>query len=419
MLIYKAASQNALADNPEIADKIQASLDVLEQAKQQTKFDQEEDFVFLPDHKNDLAKLEKSIIKATALKFDFIVFVGIGGANLGVMTVCHALYPNKHIYFIENIDPDFNELQFSQIKNEYEKWGNRALLITTSKSGLTSETMANFAATLALFKELDSQWQERTFVITTETSVLAEIANKENLNIIHTQDLLVDRYSVFGLGSLFALELVGINTKQLLAGAFEINKNILSKNLGENYAALAAADIYVGLRNKMPIYNLFMFSQKLETFGRWQRQLIAESLGKEGEGVVPLFSVGTTDLHSMTQLYLDGPKNIFTNFLTVEKFVENKVCDPYQILAETPLQQIGSKTHAELLSIIASAVKTAYRKQDLPFSETTLPELSEYYLGQLLQATMLTVVFLGKLLDVNPFNQDAVEIYKEEIRKLL
>lgn len=129
--------------------------------------------------------------------------------------------------------------------------------------------------------------------------------------------------------------------------------------------------------------------------------------------------MGTIDLHSMTQLYLDGPKNIFTNFITINKFTENSIVDPYQILAETELQQISQKTYAQLLGIIETSVKTAYLKQTLPYSETVLPELNEYYLGQLLQTTMVCVIFLGKLLGVNVFNQDAVEIYKREIRKLL
>jgi len=418
LLKYNPSSKELLNSYPQEVSKIQSAIDFLEDCKKAQSFDQEEDFVFLPDHKNELEKLQQYTGKAIDLGFDFIIFVGIGGANLGVMTVYNALFPNKHIYFIENIDPDFNEATFWQIKNEYKN-GLKALLIVASKSGLTSETMANFASVLALFKELESDWQKRTFITTTRNSVLDNIAAKENVNVIHTHELLVDRYSVFGLGSLFALALSGINTSNLLKGAFEINKNLFNKNLSGNPAALNALDVFHHLQNGKPIYNTFIFSQKLETFGRWQRQLIGESLGKDGKGVVPLFSIGTTDLHSMTQLYLDGQRNIFTSFVSIEKFIENKMIDPHQILAETELQQISGKTHAQLYKIIEISVKTAYKKQNLPFSEILLPELNETTLGSLLQTTMLTVVFLSKLLSVNAFNQDAVELYKQEIRKLL
>lgn len=132
-----------------------------------------------------------------------------------------------------------------------------------------------------------------------------------------------------------------------------------------------------------------------------------------------MFSVGTTDLHSMTQLYLDGEKNIFTTFLTIEKFRSNTSTDRYQILSGTALEKISNKTYPELLGIIETSVKKAYEKQQRPFAEFTLQDLTESTVGALLQTNMLTVVFLSKLMGVNPFNQDAVEIYKEEIRKLL
>lgn len=405
-------------DFSEETDKITKQIDFLVSCSKSQGFDQEEDFIFLPDHKNDLNKLEEYSNKALDLGFDFIIFVGIGGANLGVMTVCNALSPDKEIFFLENIDPDYNSEVFTKIKREYDN-GRRAVFITASKSGMTSETMSNFVTTLALFKELEKDWQKRSFVTTVEGSPLEEIAKREQLNILHTNELLVDRYSVFGIGSLFALQLAGVNVSQLLSGAQEITNSLLNTNLSKNPAAQSALDIFHNLQNDKPIHNTFIFSQKLETFGRWQRQLIGESLGKDGKGVVPMYSVGTTDLHSMTQLYLDGKKNIFTTFITLENFHNDIDTDRYHLLAGTALEKISNKTYAELLSIIVTSVKKAYDKQQRPFAEVILGNLTESTLGALLQTNMLTVVFLSTLMEVNPFNQDAVEIYKEEIRKLV
>ncbi|HRP60670.1 MAG TPA: hypothetical protein PK833_10375, partial [Vicingus sp.] len=164
------------------------------------------------------------------------------------------------------------------------------------------------------------------------------------------------------------------------------------------------------------IYNSFIFSSSLSTFGRWFRQLLAESLGKQGKGITPIYSVGTIDLHSMTQLYLDGPKNVFTSFISIEKFNNNEISDPNGILNETEMSKISNKTHSELMAIVLNAVKKAYEKQNLSYNGFSLPKLDEYHIGQLLQIGMLTTIYLGKLLDVNPFNQDAVELYKAEIR---
>ncbi len=403
---------------PNESSKIKEQIEFLISCSKSQSFDQEEDFMYLPDHKNDLKKLQEYSNKALDLGFDFIIFVGIGGVNLGVMTVYNALSPSKKIYFLENIDPDYNDRVFSEIQSEYQE-GKKAVFITASKSGLTSETMSNFATTLALFKDLENDWQKRSFVTTVEGSPLEVIAKRENLNILHTNELLVDRYSVFGIGSLFALQLAGVDVSKLLSGAQEVTESLMSTDLSKNPAAQNALDIFHNLEHGKPIHNTFIFSQKLETFGRWQRQLFGESLGKDGKGVVPMFSVGTTDLHSMTQLYLDGEKNIFTTFLTIEKFRSNTSTDRYQILSGTALEKISNKTYPELLGIIETSVKKAYEKQQRPFAEFTLQDLTESTVGALLQTNMLTVVFLSKLMGVNPFNQDAVEIYKEEIRKLL
>lgn len=418
MLKYKPYYNNSLLQSNELKAKIYSYLEKLSEARKQPEFNQEEDFVYLPEHKNSLDKLDKILSKTKEIEFDFIIYVGIGGANLGVMTVSKALQTKKEIIFLENIDPDYNHKLYDLIRLNYEK-GKKALFITASKSGTTVESLANFTYCLAFFKEIDNNWQKRTFIVTTKDSLLAHIAKKENLNIILTHNYLVDRYSVLGLGSLFTLDLLGINIKELLNGASLANKRSLSNKIEDNDSALLAFDIFRGLQNNLSIYNLFIFSQNLETYGRWQRQLIAESLGKEGKGVLPIYSIGTTDLHSMTQLYLDGPKNIFTSFLTIEKHTHNEISDPYQILSETKLQQIFNKTHCELLSIITNAIKTTYNKQDLPFSEIIIPKLDEHALGELLQTTMIAVTFLGQLLNVNPFDQNAVELYKEEIRKIL
>ena len=165
--------------------------------------------------------------------------------------------------------------------------------------------------------------------------------------------------------------------------------------------------------------HLDVYKRQLSTYGRWFRQLLAESLGKKGKGITPIYSVGTVDLHSMTQLYLDGPKNVFTTFISVEEYENNEICDPQEFMKDTEMSKISNKTQSELMSIVFNAVKKAYTKQELSFNEISLPRLDAFHIGQLLQLGMLTTIFLGKLMNVNPFNQDAVELYKEEIRNQL
>lgn len=398
--------------------KLFEHIDFLESCKRRPTFDQEEDLIFLPDHKSDLPKLENYLQQFSKIGFDFIIFVGIGGANLGVQTVYDALTSEKEVIFFENIDPDQNENLLKIVKKKYDS-GHKALMITASKSGATTETMSNFSYVLNVFQSIEPNWKERSIVTTVEGSNLDKIAKRLSLKIIYTHELLVDRYSVFGLGSLFALTACGIDTSSLLNGAKDINKNLLLKDYSHNPSLNLAQTLFSQAEKGENIYNSFIFSSKLATFGRWFRQLLAESLGKEGKGITPIYSVGTVDLHSMTQLYLDGPRNVFTTFISLEQFENNDVCDPQNYLENTEMSKISNITHSQLMSIVLNAVKKAYTKQELSFNEISLPKLDAYHIGQLLQVGMLSTIFLGKLLNVNPFNQDAVELYKSEIRNQL
>lgn len=411
MIKYHLNSSSDLKSNSILSDYTR----YLNQRRDSQSFEVLEDFIFHPEYSQEFENIQNKVANIHTKDFDFIIFVGIGGANLGVKTVYDALNPDKEILFFENIDPEINSEVIRKIKARYLE-GKKAILIIASKSGNTTETMANFAKAFTCFQDLEADWKERSFVTTTRGSNLEKVAISNGIGIIHTPNMLVDRYSIFGIGSIFALALVGIDVTALVKGAMESNIELLAS---DGPILKMAQIIYNLLEKGLIIHNTFIFSGKLETFGRWQRQLMAESLGKEGKGITPIYSIGTTDLHSMTQLYLDGPKNVFTNFITIEKYVNDEVCDDKNILEETPLHRISNKTFGELLSIVSKAVKTAYNKQNLPYTETILPILDAYTLGELMQSTMLQIVFLGKLMDVNPFDQEAVELYKKEIVNLL
>lgn len=415
MIKYTSSLANV---NNENESALFSYIDYLESCKRRPAFDQEEDLVFLPDHKSDLPKLDSYLEQFSTFGYDFIIFVGIGGANLGVQTIYDALKPEKDVIFFENIDPDQNVTLLNLVREKYTS-GKRALMITASKSGATTETMSNFAYVLSAFQNIEPQWRERSIVTTVEGSHLDIIAKKLSLKIIYTHSLLVDRYSVFGLGSLIALKACGIDTSSLLNGAKELNEKLFAKDHNNNPALNLATTLHTQDLNGENIYNSFIFSSKLSTYGRWFRQLLAESLGKDGKGITPIYSVGTVDLHSMTQLYLDGPKNVFTTFISVEEYENNDICDPQELMKGTEMSKISNKTQSELMGIVLNAVKKAYTKQELSFNQISLPRLDAYHIGQLLQLGMLTTIFLGKLMNVNPFNQDAVELYKEEIRNQL
>ena len=235
-----------------------------------------------------------------------------------------------------------------------------------------------------------------------------------------------DRYSVFSPVGLFPLGLLGINIEHLLDGARSMRNTCIDIDIQNNPAAIGAAVQYQHYKSGKNITDLFLFSNDLESVGKWHRQLMAESLGKEfnkkGErvniGITPTVSIGSTDLHSMAQLYLGGPHDKFTTFVRVENSTSHINVPRLEGYSEL-VSGIQEKSLKDIMDAILEGTKSAFRKDGRPFVEITLPDKSEHSIGQFLQFKMIETIYLAYLLDVNPFDQPNVESYKSETRKIL
>jgi glucose-6-phosphate isomerase len=153
---------------------------------------------------------------------------------------------------------------------------------------------------------------------------------------------------------------------------------------------------------------------------------MAESIGKSHDkqgklinnGITPTVSIGSTDLHSVAQLYLSGPRNTFTSFVSVEKNNTN-LCLSDNPLLQTLAPTLQNRSLPTIMNAILQGTMAAYRTDKRPFIHLTLPEKNEYYLGQFMQIKMLEIMYLGFLMNINPFDQPSVELYKQETKKLL
>jgi glucose-6-phosphate isomerase len=153
---------------------------------------------------------------------------------------------------------------------------------------------------------------------------------------------------------------------------------------------------------------------------------MAESIGKEfnkkGEkvnvGMTPTVSIGSTDLHSMAQLYLGGPYDKFTTFVGI-KNNRSRLKVPSVEGYSDLVSEIQGKSLMDIMDATLEGTKAAFRSGKRPFIQITLPDKSEYSVGQMLQLKMLEIIYLGKLLGLNPFDQPNVESYKKETRKIL
>jgi len=380
-----------------------------------------------------LGKVRQAIGKNLQLKPVYLVVVGIGGSNLGTIAVQEAVLGKLYnqltaatkVLYADTVDSDNINNIITLVKPVLER-GDNIILNVISKSGTTTETIANAEVLIDLLRRHKKDYKPCITVTSDKDSELWNIAVRERLNVLEIPKKVGGRYSVFSPVGLFPLGLLGIDIERLLDGARAMRDICFNVNVEENPAAICATLQYLHYKNGRNICDLFLFANDLESLGKWNRQLMAESIGKEfnknGErvnvGMTPTVSIGSTDLHSMAQLYLGGPYDKFTTFVRIKKSRSCLKVPSVEGYSEL-VSEIQGQRLMDIMDATLEGTKAAFRSDKRPFIEITLPDKSEYSVGQLLQLKMMETIFLGKLLDVNPFDQPNVESYKRETRKIL
>ncbi len=359
------------------------------------------------------------------IDYNVFILIGIGGSNLASMAIIDAIkglnhnYLNsKKIYYLDTTDADdLNDLLNILKKNHLK---DKILVNIISKSGTTTETIANY---FILKKELN--FENISFVFTSDkNSKLWDFAIENKEDVLEIPAKIGGRFSVFSNVSLFPLAFMGINCKKLLEGARNILENLKSANFEENIPFKTAIAQYFHYKENKIALNHFFFSKRFENLGKWERQLIGESLGKEYNlnskkincGIIPLISIGSTDLHSMAQLYLGGPNNIFHVLIKIKNKKNFKISDKE---IETLIPNLNKKSFSNIMDAIYEGTKGAFIEKKIPFYEISFEMLDEYEIGQFLQMKILEVIYLANLLNINPFGQDNVEDYKIITKKYL
>ena len=230
-------------------------------------------------------------------RFNTVVIIGMGGSTLGAQAIYHFLKKKikKNFLFLDNID----EEELHEIKSK--KSLNKILFIIISKSGNTVETLSNVSA-LKIFKK-----GSKNIIIISEKkqNPLYLLAKKMKLFHIEHRSYIGGRYSVLSEVGLVPAHLMGINV-------LKIRKNLLNHFRGKNKIYLKDNSIKLARilqKKKLRTLIFFNYIPQLNKFLYWNQQLIAESLGKKGKGLLPIISPAPKDHHSLLQLYLDGPKD--------------------------------------------------------------------------------------------------------------
>lgn len=381
---------------------------------------------------NDAALLEqvKEVAHTVVTpEMKYSIVVGIGGSNLGTKAVYDAVYgakdllePNRFpkMLFAETTDPEW--LYSAQSLLAQLKAPEEVLITVISKSGGTTETLANFEVMMHTLKEKFGDVTGRVVVITDEGSKLWEAAGAQQLQRLAIPAPVGGRYSVLSAVGLLPLLSVGINITELRKGASDLLDRVFGD---DNIAAQSAAVLAQSLERGKVINDNFLFHPELESVGKWYRQLMGESVGKEQSlsgqtvhaGITPTVSLGSTDLHSVGQLYLGGPKDKLTTFVSALRVAAVTV--PTERVFPDLVPVVSGKTAEQIMTAILEGTKIAYQKAELPYMEVVLDNLEVYSLGAYLQFKMVEMMYLGQLLSVNSFDQPNVESYKIETKRLL
>jgi glucose-6-phosphate isomerase len=381
---------------------------------------------------DDVASVVRRLRNA---RLKYVLVIGIGGSDLGAKAVYDAgfgvfdtLDPQRYpkAIFIETSEPE-QLLRVEHLIEHTIMHQDELAVCVISKSGTTTETIINAEVVLfALRKKFGSGITDRIIIITGKGSELARIAMQGGYHVIEYDNVVSGRFSIFSPVGMVPLGLVGIDIDSLRRGANEMRDLCLSEFISENPSALSAIFHYHHYKEGVRISDNFFFHPQLESLGKWYRQLIAESLGKEknvkGEevrtGIMPVVSIGTTDLHSVAQLTLGGPKDKITSFIWSEHR-ERDIDVPSQGRFLELVPGLKNQPVSRVMDAILRGVKIAYDREKLPYIEIMLSGVTPFGLGEYMMHKMIEVMLLGHLFNIHTFDQPNVEVYKEETRKIL
>ncbi len=435
-LLYKDSARIDESALKETVQQLNEYREYLNTVLSKNDYDAPECSVNLPVDQQLIGLVKETQKKKISKKLKYMVVIGIGGSSLGTKAVYDAVYGFTdaidckrfpRLIFLETVDPEYlrrfkNFLEFEVSKPE------EILLNIISKSGTTTETVANAEIIIeALGKKFsEEQIDERIVVTTDENSKLWNVAKLKNLTLLPIPKEVGGRYSVMSPVGLFPLAATGIDIESLCEGAATMRKNCIENELELNPALISAALLFLNAKAGKTINDNFFFAPQLESLGKWYRQLMGESIGKEknlrdetvNAGITPTVSIGSTDLHSVGQLYLGGPLDKFTTFIWARN-QEDPITLPKKLMMPGLVENLQNSSAQGLMEAILEGTKLAYAKKELPFMEIIMPEISAFALGEYLQFKMIEMMYLGKLMDVNTFDQPNVELYKIETRKIL
>ena len=329
-------------------------------------------------------------------KFSNIRIIGMGGSILGTESIFYFLKNRikKNLFFFNNLQ---SKMDTGSSKKKY-------LNIIVSKSGNTLETISN---SNIIIKNQD----KNIFITENKNNYLHLLAQKLKTEIVHHNNFIGGRYSVLSEVGMLPAELMGLNSTKFK----QLNNLIKNKKFIDALVINVNNSLYF-LKKKKFNSIILNYDESSESLFRWYQQLMSESLGKKGNGILPTISLMPKDNHSVMQLYLDGPKNNFFTFFHVSNKNSDKIINNKILASHSHLK---NKSLSEIIISQKLATEKVFLNKKIPFRSFEIINRNENALGELFCFFILETILIGRALKINPYDQPAVELIKKETKKIL
>lgn len=359
----------------------------------------------------------KAIAKEIQDKCDLFLVVGIGGSYAGANAGLAVLKKGKTE--VKFVGTSFSAQELLSTLDDAKH--REVCVCAISKSGNTTETAIAFSAVEEFMKKKykKGEYKKRIYIITDyEMGGLRQIATNEGYSSFIIPRTIGGRYSIFSMVGLLPLAVGGVNIEKLMAGAALGEKNYSEATISLNPAyQYAAARYYLGSKSKKAVEVLASFDTRLVAYFEWQKQLFAESEGKDKKGLFVSSLIYSKDLHSFGQYIQQGAPIVFETIIDVVK--ESQDMELTCINKDGPFGFLSGKKISEVTRATLGGIREAHKAAGVPIISIVIDELTEECFGELLYFMMVACATSAYLIGVNPFDQPGVEVYKAQTRQLL
>ena len=372
----------------------------------------------------DKAEFERILEVAEKVKdkAEVLLVCGIGGSYLGAraaIEMIQGLYSgNKtEVIFVGNT---FSSTYIAQVLKHIED--KSVVMNVISKSGTTTETALAFRVLREFMeKKYGKEECKERIIATTDKArgTLKALADKEGYETFVIPDDIGGRYSVITPVGLVPLAIMGVDIKKIMAGLYDAYKELNTADLSKNPAYQYAVCRRI-LHNQGYDVEMFVaYEPQLAMLAEWWKQLLGESEGKDGKGILPDSANFSTDLHSLGQFIQEGKKVLFETILEVENPTEDLLI-PNDAEDSDQMNYLAGKSYDWVNKMACLGTIEAHEVTGgVPNLIISIPDMKEYSFGYLCYFFFIATAMTCYMIDINPFNQPGVEIYKKNMFRLL